>query len=390
MAAAYLKGHVNISNYEGLGIRHLERAYQEFFCIPGSAHTPRHNDFSDQRAYHVEKAIAKALSTGRDLQGKCPRHARHLLLDMLNFNENGDNEFSDDFKIANLLDCLTNSLIPSKIDGLMDLDDEEDSEFEEFKNNVLGCLDRYVRRDVWMHSYQNIITVTAMRCKERLMKAKIIPVDAPEFAQYLHDGNSDAIRVQGFKSLVNLGFLRHKSVATLLLNSLSTDRSPYTRDRLFDLLCLGMADMAFGEALAAASASNLPALPSLSAPAAIPGEGGVLDGEGEPDQDLKILDPAAVIAARTAFEARTKTMVGTLVALKDECKDLHELKAALWTAIGSPIIGFQEQANLLDFGHTICDAKYSMTVKLRMPRYWKVKHLGKVCILYFSSTRILY
>lgn len=240
MAAEYLKTHATkICGW--VGLKHLEKAYQFFSCYAGSK-MPKPNDFSDgnEKTYKVEMAIIKSLSKVRDTRGNCPKEARHFLFDLLRFNDNSSNEFSDNFKLANILSALTESLIPVKDESNVlefDNDEMQDTEPEDFKGSVLEELDRYRRMDEWTNSYQNIFTVTVLECKARLMKAKVIPIDATEFGQYLHDGTGDQIRIKAFESLVDLGFLRNQNVAALLLNCLSTDRSPYTRSRLFEVFC---------------------------------------------------------------------------------------------------------------------------------------------------------
>src|ERR1700712_2575234 len=112
----------------------------------------------------------------REEEGYCPKDARQFLLDMLRFNDNTNNEYSDNFKIANLLSALTDSLIPGpkqpKPANVIEHDktDEEMSEEvarqeverherQEFQNIVIEELDRYRRMDEWINSYQNIFTV---------------------------------------------------------------------------------------------------------------------------------------------------------------------------------------------------------------------------------------
>ena len=374
MAAEFLKNHATTAcNWAGL--RHLEKAYQEFFCYPGSK-MPRSNDFSDKRSYKVEMAISQSLSKVRGTDGRCPKEARQFLLDMLRFNDNTNNEYSDNFKIANLLSCLAHSLIPEKdshnVLNRDDEEDDEDSEPKQYKNAVIEELDRYRRMDEWINSHQNVFTLTVLECKKRLMKAKVIPMAPLEFAQYLHDGTSDDIRIQAFKHLIVLGHFTNNSVAALLLNVLSTDPSPYTRKHLFEVFCLGLATIAFGE-------DKRPATP----PAADARNEAAVDGsselaiEGEAHGGL-VIEQEADLDARKAQIARTTSIEGALAALKGEMKDNLVLKTALWKAIKSTSLNFREQWDLLDICFILYDAVESNVVRLRYPRYWKVDHLGKV------------
>lgn len=387
MAAEQLKTHANPTcNWAGL--RHLEKAYQEFFCYPGTK-MPRSNDFSDKRAYTIELAIPRSLSQIRNNQGRCPKDARQFLLDMLRFNDNSNNEFSDNFKIANLLSSLTDSLIPSKdANNVLNMDeDEDDPEPKEFQKIVVEELDRHRRMDEWINSYQNIFTVTVLDCKHRLMKAKVIPVDPLEFAQYLHDGTSEFVRIKAFECLINLGYMTNNSVAALLLNVLSTDPSPYTREHLFEVFCLGLATIAFGD--------DKPV--EIGPPKTIRnGEvnGDVVMGEGDAhaaelavpgEVDGLIVEQDVSLDARKAQIARTTTIEGALAALKEELKDNTSLKEALWKAVKSPVIEVHEQTDLLDICYVLYDVVESWIFKFRYPHYWETRHLGKVCSFFISQ-----
>lgn len=74
-----------------LGLFHLEKAFQEMFCLPDSPMT-RSNDFSDRAAYVLQLVIPEAISKVRDLNGKTPMRVKQFLFDKLKFNDNSNNE----------------------------------------------------------------------------------------------------------------------------------------------------------------------------------------------------------------------------------------------------------------------------------------------------------
>lgn len=76
-----------------VGLFHLERAFQELFCLPGSPMT-RSNDFSDRAAYFIQLAIPESISKVRDTNGKTPMRVKRFLYDKLKFNDNSNNEVS--------------------------------------------------------------------------------------------------------------------------------------------------------------------------------------------------------------------------------------------------------------------------------------------------------
>lgn len=396
MGAEFLKTHATQA-HNWVGLHQLQKVYQEYFCYPGTKMS-RTNDFTDRRAYNVEKAIARSISQIRAKDGTCPKEARHFLLDMLRFNDNTNNEYSDNFKIANLLSALSNSLIPSEpesdeINGklhqsidlpienidlqIKDADDPMmivDKEPEEFKNVVIQELDRYRRMDEWINSYQNLFTVTVLDCKQKLMKAKVIPINPIEFAQYLHDGTSEFIRIKASEALVDLGFMNNDYVLKLLFNILSTDPSPYTRSQLFEVVSLGLATTAIdGTKLTNPEMQNekLESSTKLSLS---------LDSSMEDDQENYglVVEEDVSLEARKVAIGRVSSIQGASAALKSELKANKTLQEALWNAISSSMIGLNEQLNLLDLCCLLYDSVLSMTIKLKIPRYWKAEIVGKV------------
>lgn len=92
-AAAALVKHAREGDMDWLGLFHLEKAFQHFFCYNDSP-MPRPNDFSDRAAYFIQREIPKAIAKVRDAHGRSPIRARMFLLDKLKFNDNSDNEAS--------------------------------------------------------------------------------------------------------------------------------------------------------------------------------------------------------------------------------------------------------------------------------------------------------
>ncbi|CAD6500040.1 BgTH12-04145 [Blumeria graminis f. sp. triticale] len=411
MGAEFLKTHATKA-HNWVGLYQLQKVYQEFFCYPGTKMS-RINDFSDKRSYNVEKAIARSLSQIRAKDGTCPKEARRFLLDMLRFNDNTNNEFSDHFKVANLLCALADSLVPTEAEpdvmnnsaqphtdvpmentsmanGTLDVTmNFTDTEPEDFKNEVIEELDRYRRMDEWINSYHNILTVTVLDCKQKLMKAKVIQSDPIEFAQYLHDGTSDFIRIKAAEALVDLGFMNNKFVLKLLLNVLSTDLSPYIRKNLFEVVCLGLATIAFGDQML--NDPDLQRSTNIYSNVKQKTTNGdltdVIKSEGSMDAngDL-IIEENVSLEERKVAISRTSSLEGALIALRVEMKENMELRKALWEAICSPVIGLHEQLDLLDLCSILCDPKTSMTVKLKCPKFWEAINLGKG-VLHFKLTK---
>ncbi|KAK0729133.1 hypothetical protein B0T21DRAFT_413233 [Apiosordaria backusii] len=344
-----------------IGKAHLILIFRHFFCDRMVAKNgtvtfpPMPNDFSDKAQYNVQCAMPNAIARTRE-NGRCSKDARNFLLDLILFNDNSENEYSDQFWVAKLLEALTTSLIPKKVEGERDLlsslnpEKEADMEFKRFIEKTIEEIDKYRRMDEWTSTYQNIWTTTALECKMRLMKAKVIPVAPLEFVQYLQDDNIDLVRIKAFECLVELGMLSKSAIMKLLLSNVSTDPSPFVRDRLFKILCKGMAAIALGENKAQ----------QVEQPMAIVEDDGFVIEQGEAEIQQRKLDAT-----------RNQSIQNTLAALKEELKGNEDLQLVFWKAVNSSWISAKETFNLLDLCSAMFEPDDNLLLTFQYPKVWR-------------------
>lgn len=344
-----------------IGKAQLILMFRHFFCdrIIGKngsvTFPPAPNNFEDKAQYAVQCALPGAIARTRE-NGRCSRDARNFLLDLLLFNDNRENPYSDQFYIAKLLEAVTTSIIPDKHDGERDLlsslriDDDEEAELKRFIEKTLEEIEKYRRMDEWTSTYQNIWTTTALNCKMRLMKARVIPIAPLDFVQYLQDENYPLIRIKAFDCLVELGLLAKVSIMKLLLANVSSDPSPFIRDRLFKIFCKGMAAIALGE--------NKAAQPEKKA--ATVDDSGLIIEQGEAELQQRKLDAT-----------RNQSIQQALAALKEELKGNTEMQTAIWRAVESPCISIKEKFQLLTICSAMFEADDSLLMTFNYPKYWK-------------------
>ncbi|KAK3902887.1 hypothetical protein C8A05DRAFT_15117 [Staphylotrichum tortipilum] len=315
-----------------IGTAQLILMFRHFFCDRmvgknGSVtFPPVPNDFYDKAQYAVQCALPGAIARTRE-HGRCSRHARNFLLDLLLFNDNSDNEYSDHFYITKLLEALTTSIVPDKWDGPGDLfsalrlDEDDEAELKHFIEKTIEEIDKYRRMDEWTSTYQNIWTTTALHCKMLLMKARVIRTEPLEFVRYLQDGNYDLIRIMAFECLVELG-----------------------------LLAKGMAAVALGETKAAQP-----------------------EPEAEVDDVGLVIELGeAEIQRRKLNATRNQSIQLALSALQDELKGNTELQVAIWRAVESPVISVKEKLQLLAICSAMFEADDSLLLTFNYPKVWKV------------------
>ncbi|KAJ6009930.1 hypothetical protein N7499_004669 [Penicillium canescens] len=349
-----------------VGLYHLETAFQELFCLPGSPMT-RSNDFSDRAAYILQQVIPDAISKVRDNSGKTPLRVKRFLFDKLKFNDNSNNEYSDNFYVASLMKSLCHAMLgrnESRNDEELDHFDMErvlETQAEEqLEKDAIAEFDRYRRMDEWSSSFQNLYSRAALHCQAQLMQAKIIDVDLMRFLPYTRAGTYDLLRIQAFQCLVDLDIGQSPELLRWLMYTLSTDSSAWIRHQSLGLLGQALAQVAFGR----------PEQP----------EGAQTDG--------LIIEQESTTEVRRDDIARRQTIPGAIEALKRELSLDGSMKEYMWAACNSPTMNVLELSELTDLCRVLYDPITSKLVRMRLPRYWNVKNLGHGKLHFTKSSTV--
>jgi transcription initiation factor TFIID subunit 2 len=251
--------------------------------------------------------------------------------------------------------------VPTLNEMEFDMERELEHQAEEkLERDVVTEIDRYRRMDEWSSSFQNIYSRTALHCQLRLTKAKIMDLDLIHFLQYTRFGTFDMLRVEAFDCLVELDIFKTPELLKWFIFNMSSDSSAWIRHRLHCLFGRALASVAFG--------SDEP----VNAPT---------------QNENLIIEQESTTDVRRANLARKQTMSGALEALKQELAQNATLREALWAASNSSCIGTLEISNFADLCRILYDAKTSVPVRLKYPRYWKCQRIGGVSIL--SSLKLL-
>lgn len=358
--------------WRDIGQFHLVKAFRHLFCVD-STNMPKSNDFSNRRNFVLQCAIPRAMAKLRDADGKVPMSVRQFYVDLLKFNDNSNNTiddgeseegllYSDNHYIATLIRCLADSLIASHRepqpsysfnfgdDDPMDmLDDNIDADFEKL---AIAQIERHRRIDEWDPSYQNLYSITALDCLQRLTIAGIVKDKTAEVMKYVRGGNADNVRLAAWRCMSEVGVLRKMPAMKCLLYDLKRDQSPRFRDRL-----LGV----FGEAL-----------------------GHIALGDPEPakvepihaPEGALILEQAVSSEARRLEATRKTTPDGALAALKGVLENDADFGGALWSVITSQNLMLDEVAALCDIAALVVDPVDSHILRLQLPRKWRCESLG--------------
>ncbi|QIW95833.1 hypothetical protein AMS68_001351 [Peltaster fructicola] len=355
--------------FQEIGQYHLEKAFSTMFCFDGSI-MPRPNDWSSRVNFIVQCAIPTAMARLRDAEGKVPMAIRRLFVDKLKFNDNSNNEFSDAHYVATLMTCLADSLAVSHreqkqsyhfdFDGGDDLPMDVDNPDADFEQGAVSEIERYRRIDEWVSTYQNIYSITALECLQKLKKAGIVGDKTRELLIYTRRTNAPDVRLAAYNCLNGTGITKRPLMLKYMLHELADDASPYVRNRLLK---------SFGEAL---------------------GHIALDDDETARAPPVQTADTGLVLEQEITAEARhlevtrKTTPEGALAALKQYLLEHASFREALWYAITNPGMTVDEVGALADVASWLYDAKTSYMVRLRLPRPYRAERVRDATVRFWQ------
>ncbi|KAF7727505.1 hypothetical protein EC973_007483 [Apophysomyces ossiformis] len=234
MEAAYALATCAVPTMDYVGLHQLNKMFQKRYCfpinssqmdlddeIPVNVGIPKPNNFSNLPDYFIQKAVVIAFSQVRDQHGLTPIKIRQFLLDLLKYNDNIGNEFSDCYYVATLISALGDALIPApdSPDALR----FDDLEGEELLMAAKSEIERFRTLDYVIPSYHNVVTAACLKTATKLMLNNLMDVDLALFMQYTRYGNFVDIRLAAFDSLFVLCGLTDNALTRYFLKIIQHD-----------------------------------------------------------------------------------------------------------------------------------------------------------------------
>ncbi len=358
--AAMVLAQSALKRTEWVGLFHLKKAFRELFCLPNSPMT-RSNDFSDRSMYLIQCAIPKAIAKIKGEDGRSPLEAKRFLLDLVRYNDNRGNDYSDDHYISTLMRCLAETL--TKTTASSELSHEEWAQEQDFTSKAIGELTRHQRLDEWIPTYQNVYTTTALDCALKLVMSRVTPFKPTEFLQYAQLGNADNVRLKAWECLIRLGMFRKDTILRFLMHEIRSDPSPYFRKQLLRILGIAIGQVATGDVWAPEKAI-------------------------ETSTDTLVVENEASNAERASALAR-QNLNGALRGLKSDLQGNQTLRMVLEEALKSKVLSISDMSELLDICDMIFDNQKvnKLPIKLALPRYWRVEHVGKGVVRFKQTNK---
>ncbi|KZT52907.1 hypothetical protein CALCODRAFT_501745 [Calocera cornea HHB12733] len=239
-AALALQG---CANMQDIGMFHLFKIFTQYCYQPGSdgdpdfreKFIPEPNDFSDFGSYFVRKAVLVAISRCRDdANGSTWAVARRLFIDVLRYNSNAKNQYSDARYLSTVIVALGGSLIPgvppergilTEIEGPAPLGEDDAQILEEAVQEV----DRYRLRDQYVPTQHNVVTLAALEFKLMLMLSGMIPTDGNFFLEYTREENFTPVRLAAFDALLVMKWYIRPALIRYFFSVIQSDSSRTVR-----------------------------------------------------------------------------------------------------------------------------------------------------------------
>ena len=169
----------------------------------GTANIVRINDFSNSQMYMIQKSIPQAIALQRNKDRVCPPEVINFLFELIHYNENSKNRFSDAFYRSSLIEALGNTLTnisltstTTNVDLLLN---------HTLDNNTKRIFDEILLQinfDKIIPSYGFCVTCSSLKILHRLNIISGIPIDINVFYEYASYGMFDRVRLVASEILV--------------------------------------------------------------------------------------------------------------------------------------------------------------------------------------------
>ncbi|XP_016506800.1 transcription initiation factor TFIID subunit 2 isoform X1 [Nicotiana tabacum] len=183
---------------------------------------PKPNDFRDFQEYFVLEAIPHAIAMVRAADQKSPREAVEFVLQLLKYNDNSGNPYSDVFWLAALVQSI----------GELEFGQQSIV----YLSSLLKRVDRLLQFDRLMPSYNGILTISCIRSLTQigLKLSEFVPLD--RVIELINPFRTSKtlwkVRVEASRSLLDLEFQGKGIDAALTLFIRYLDEEPTIRGQV--------------------------------------------------------------------------------------------------------------------------------------------------------------
>lgn len=177
-------------------------SFKKLYMSQVCANMIRPNNFIDPTQYFIQKHLPIAIATLRNIHNVCPNEVVRFILDLIRFNENSKNKYSDCYYRASLIDALNETISSTAIASNID---------DHFTSKALTPELRAVIEEIVLRlnleklnpTYHHVITSSCLKALRTLMKYGHIPENIEIFKQYAQIGTYEDVRKTAFDIIVS-------------------------------------------------------------------------------------------------------------------------------------------------------------------------------------------
>jgi transcription initiation factor TFIID subunit 2 len=342
-----------------IGSKHLLMAFKELFCFPNST-IPSPNNFQDFPLYFIRKAIPLALSTTKDSQNNCPLEIKKVLLNILKYNQNLDNPYSDTYYIGQLIQCLVNALVSNPlIDNPNKLNDKDRA----FLEDAISEITRHQKLEEWTHSSKSgSVSSVALKEKVRLLRTGLFKFDPEDLLTHTKSQFTYDTRVTAFEALFSMGALKNEPILKYFFSLLTFEESLYFKHQLITTFSRTLGYAVIEGVSIDLDEDELTKEVSIDKKTNNINDGLIVVQEGVKDQFESRRDAAA-----------RATLKGAANILRRDFGEYLPLKNELWAAVRQPLFSVLEKRDLFEIVEVLVPAYDKFLVNFDTPRERKIK-----------------
>lgn len=212
----------------------MKSLFTRMFCCKTCPNIVKTNNFMSFQSYFLQKTMPVAMALLRDVHNLCPKEVLTFILDLIKYNDNRKNKFSDNYYRAEMIDALANSVTPAvsvnnEVRTLDNLNPDV--------RLILEEITRFLNMEKLLPSYRHTITVSCLRAIRVLQKNGHVPSDPSLFRSYAEYGHFVDIRIAALEAVVDYTKVdRSYEELQWLLNMIQNDPVPYVRHKILNML----------------------------------------------------------------------------------------------------------------------------------------------------------
>ena len=197
-------GAANLLAEQSNGQLQLLQTFKKLFMYSTSQKLVKQNNFNDLQVYFMQKCLPVVMGKLRNTHNVCPNDVVTFIIDLIHFNENGKNRFSDCYYKASLIDALNETISLSTAGAATNLDYVKSLNSNAELRSVVEEIVLRLNLEKFTPSYHYVITCSCLRALRNLQKLGHSPENINIFKQYTRYGTFEEVRKCAFEIIVRI------------------------------------------------------------------------------------------------------------------------------------------------------------------------------------------